>query len=266
MKKFLRNIKRLLLAIPLRRPSPDRIPRSGEAGMAVNCYTTLVTRTEAGPLIVKSANGDVLECLEYDGDRYSIEKEFKFDDLLNEKFEFRHYHGLATTTYTGWLDLALGHIFRVPYIKVWLYYKRDGIAQGLYNRRKLVTKDRIEILQAILNAQLNGKDKLSSLTVMSIFHSDRWFLHPNKDAEHSKIKLYLDALVETNELRISDFDYQITGHGIAAIELYEEQERKHSESISSQRRMFWLTIVIALLTVVQAGLIKLPPIIDLVDR
>jgi hypothetical protein len=33
-----------------------------------------------------------------------------------------------------------------------------------------------------------------------------------------------------------------------------------------QRRMFWLTLIIAALTLVQAGLIKLPAIVDLIGK
>jgi hypothetical protein len=263
MMKFAATVKRALLAIPLRHPSPDRISRSGEAGMAVNCYTTRVIRESSDPLIVESADGDTLNCLEYDGDRYSIKSKVNFNDLLGSKFEFTHYHGLWTITYFGWLDLAFGRIFRVPYIKAWTYSKYHSLSQGIYNRRKLVTKQRIDLLKVILDAQLNGRDKLSSLSVMSLIHTEKWYLHPNCDDQHHRIQFYLEALAETKDLVKNGIDYQITGQGIAAIERYEEQERKHSESIASQRRMFWLTIVIALLTVVQAGLVKLPPLLDL---
>jgi len=257
------SLKRALLEIPLRRPSPDRIPRSGDEGAAVDCYTTRVMRDGDEPLIIESASGSTLNCLEFDGNRYSIESTKEFSELLPYKFEFTHYHGLCTTTYFGWLDLAIGRIFRLPYIKAKLYVWYHNFAQGLYNRRKLVTKQRIDLLKIILDAQVNGHDKLSSLSVMSLIHTDRWYGHPNQEDEHHRIEFYLEKLVETNDLVRNGIDYQISGQGVAAIEIYEEQERQHSENISSQRRMFWLTIVIALLTLVQAGLVKLPPLLDL---
>ena len=263
MGKIVATMKRALLKIPLRRPSPDRIARSGDAGKAVNCYTTRVMRRVGEPLIVESANGDMLNCLEYDGDRYSIRTQVNFSDVVGEEFEFTHHHGLCTTTYFGWLDLALGHIFRFPYIKAKLYSIYHGLAQRLYNRRKLVTKQRIDLLRIVLAAQLDGRDKLSSLSVMSFIHTDRWYLHPNHEGQHHRVQFYLEKLAESKDLVKNGIDYQITGQGVAAIEVYEEQERKHSESISSQRRMFWLTIVIALLTLVQAGLVKLPALLDL---
>ncbi len=261
------SVKRALLDIPLGRASPDRIPRSGDAGTAVNCYTTRVIRgDENDSLIVQSADGDTCNCLEWDGNRYAISSKIKFTELLQHRFEFTHYHGLNTIIYSGFLDLALGRVFRLPYIKARLHSAFHSLAQGLYNRRKLVTKQRIDLLKVILSAQLSGHDKLSSLSVMSLIHSDRWYLHPNHENEHHRVKLYLDKLAETKDLFKSGIDYEISGQGVAAIELYEEQERKHGESISAQRKMFVLTIVIALLTLVQTGLVKLPPLLDFTNR
>lgn len=255
--------KKALLKIALRRPSPNRIPRSGDEGAAVNCYTTRVFTGTDKALIVCSANGDSLECLEYDGHKYSINTKHSFETLLEHKFEFTHYHDLYTTTYFDWQDFAIGVIFRAPYIKAWFHSTQSKISQIIYNQKKLITKQRIEILKTILNAELNGRSEISSLDIMTLMYDIRWHLHPNRDEQHHRIELYLEALAETEHLNKSQMYYKITGHGIAAIELYEEEERKHSESISTQRKMFWLTIVIAALTIVQAGLIKLPPLLDL---
>ena len=50
---------------------------------------------------------------------------------------------------------------------------------------------------------------------------------------------------------------------VEAIEEYEEQERKHTENVKMQRRMFYVAVAVAFLTVAQAGLIKLPTLLDL---
>jgi hypothetical protein len=262
MMKIIATAKRSLLEIPLRRPALDRIARSGEAGAAVNCYVTRVMRTAGDPLIVESAHGDTLDCLAYDGDRYSIQTQVQFADVLGEPFEFTHYHGWYTITYYGFFQLAVGRIFRIPYIRAALHRAYDRFAQSWFNRRKLVTKQRIDLLKIVLSAQLSGRDKVSSLSVMSLIHTDRWYLHPKHESEHHRVQFYLEKLAETKDLAKNGIDYQITGQGVAAIELYEEQERKHSESILAQRRMLWLTVVILLLTVVQAGLVRLPPLLD----
>jgi hypothetical protein len=254
--------QRRLLGIALGRAAPAQIPRSGDEGKAVNYYLTRVHRKTGHPLVIESADGNMLNCLEFDGDRYAIQTKHEFESLLKEKFEFKHYHGLATTTYSGWLDFALGWIFKGPYIKAWFYFKRADFLQSIYNRKKLVTKQRIDLLKVILDTQLNGTDRLCSLSIMTLIHTDMWYLHPKGDEHLHRMEFYLNALSETNLLARSGTDYSITGQGIDAIERYEEEERKHSENIGSQRRMFWLTIVIAALTLVQAGLVKLPPFLD----
>lgn len=265
MKKAKEKIILMLLKHILKRASSDKIPRSGNEGERVNCYTAIAYKDHEG-LIIRYYSEGYLVCLKHDGRKYSIQTKITFSELMDYEVKIIHYYGLNTITYFSWLELARGMAFRLPYITSWLLTKKEWFLQGLFNRKKLVTKDRIEILRAILNANLDGEIKITPLSIMSIIHSDRWYLHPNRELELSKIELYLEALSDTNELkRTNHMQYDITGHGISAIEIYEEQERKHTDNISNQRRIFWLTIVIALLTFVQAGLIKMPSIIDLTN-
>lgn len=247
----------------MQRPAPERVPRSGSQGERVNCYLVRIFRKIDDVLVVRSTNGNMLSCLEFDGSRYSVETEQNFESLLKYKFEFIHYHGLADTRYSGWFDFALGYIFKLPYIKFWLLSKKNNISQFIYNHKKLVTKQRIDLLKTILDAQLNGENLVSSIRVMSLMYSEKSFLHPDWEEYMHRIEFYLNALNQTNDLSKLNGDYSITGQGVGAIERYEEDERKHSENIRNQRKMFWLTLAITALTFVQAGLIKFPTIIDL---
>lgn len=61
---------------------------------------------------------------------------------------------------------------------------------------------------------------------------------------------------------MNDDVYKVTGEALKTIELYEEQERKHRESVIMQRLTAILTVVIILLTAAQTGIIKLPTLID----
>ena len=258
-----KKIKKYLLNVALKRPAPQRAPRSGLEGEALNCYVVRVFKDNDDALIIETSDGDKLDCLEFDGHQYSIKAGHNLESLLKYKFEFTHYYGLATILYPGWFDFAKGYTLKIPYIKAWLKFKRDDLFQFIYNRKKFITKQRIDLLKAILDAQLNGADRVSSISAMSFIYSERVFSHPNWEDYFHRTELYLNALADTHELARSNGDYTITGQGISAIERYEEEERKHSETMTNQRRMFWLTLTIAALTLVQAGLIKLPTIINL---
>lgn len=257
------KIKKHLLNVALKRPAPQRVPRSGSEAKAVNCYTVRVFKDGNKGLIIESMTNSMLDCIEFDEGRNTVKSEHEFESLLDYEFEFTHFHGLVTIKFSGWLDFALGHFFKFIYIRVWLESKKDDLLQFVYNRKKIVTKQRVVLLKTILDTQLNGADYVSVISVMSVIYTDRLFSHPSWEDYLHYTELYLDALASTGELNKANGDYSITGLGISAIERYEEEERKHSEHMSSQRRMFWLTFVIAALTLVQANVVKLPVLIDL---
>lgn len=77
------------------------------------------------------------------------------------------------------------------------------------------------------------------------------------------MEFYLDSLVLSGELKRDSYNYVVTGLALRTIEAYEEQERKHTENVKMQWRMFWLALAVAAAAIVQAGLVKLPSLVDL---
>ena len=64
-----KKIKKRLLNIALKRPTPERISRSGVEGEAVNCYVVRVFNgNDVEALIIESSNGDRLNCRQFDGE------------------------------------------------------------------------------------------------------------------------------------------------------------------------------------------------------
>ncbi len=104
---------------------------------------------------------------------------------------------------------------------------------------------------------------ITSLDLMTKIYSMRLFLHPSWEVQNNIMDLYLESLALSGELsKISDDEYVVTGKAISTIEKYEEDERRHIEAVKLQRKMFWLTIIAVIFTIVQAGVIKLPTVID----
>jgi hypothetical protein len=54
----------------------------------------------------------------------------------------------------------------------------------------------------------------------------------------------------------------VSGKAITTIERYEEEERRHTEAVKLQKKMFWLTILLLFVATVQSGVIKLPTLLD----
>ncbi|WP_332736532.1 hypothetical protein [Flavihumibacter sp.] len=256
------NLRKKYITYALSSPCPAMIPRSGEKGALVNCYTVAIDKDAEPHYLVREIQGDELTCSEWNGSKYEIERKIKLSSVNPKDFRISHYYGLSEVTYFGITDFIVGRIFFIEYIKIHGYRVLTAADQYIFNKKKLVTKQRIDLLRFLVSQALEGKKEFDVISLMTKLYTIKWVLHPDKDSQIQKVKLYLKSLVDTGELQMMNGNYVLTGHALRGIEEYEEQERKHIESVKIQRRMFWLTMVIALLTLVQAGLVKLPPIID----
>jgi len=119
-------------------------------------------------------------------------------------------------------------------------------------------------LAFMISDQIDRTHKgIRSLDLMTKLYSIKWILHPEGDQQQEKLELYLDSLVKSEDLELINNEYVVTGNAIRTIEKFEEEERRHVESVKMQKKMFWLTFIIALLALIQAGVIKLPTLLDL---
>lgn len=121
-------------------------------------------------------------------------------------------------------------------------------------------------MRKIIYVILDGNAEHESLDLMTDLYTIKWVLHPQGEPQHQKLEFYLDSLVATGELEKVKNKYVVSGKALRTIEEYEEQERRHTENVKMQWRMFWLTLAIVVLTLVQAGLVKLPALIDLTSQ
>ncbi len=167
----------------------------------------------------------------------------------------RHYYGLATIEYEGIGDLALGRLTLWPYIRVHFARVADGAVQFLFNRRKVVTKQTVEILNYMIESSTHGDRKKEAFTLVEIMlglYSDRWLRHPGLSSPHLRIEFHLNSLVDTGELKRSGNDgYVLTGKALRLVEEYEEQERKHKQGLWVQWSLVVVTLLLASLAAVQ---------------
>lgn len=241
-----------------------RIPRSGKRGEEVNCYVVALDRGDSPYFIATAINGDRLEGLQWNGSAYADSATLSIKDLENGRLNITHYYGLSEITYDSIYDVAWNYVTKLVYLKIKAYQHIDSTYQYFFNKRKLITKRRMELLRLMMDDQLDRTHNgISSLDLMTKIYSMRMFLHPTWEVQHQKVELYLESLVMSGELNKVNEEYVVTGQAISTIEKYEEDERRHTEAVKLQKRMFWLTIVAVIFAIVQSGFIKLPTIIDL---
>ncbi len=262
MSKTATHIFRWLLSQALARKCPDRVPRSGSAGSKVNCFVVYVNHGTDPYLLIREVSGDVVICSEWTGSTFDKPVEVPIASIARSDLAVTHFYGLDEINYSGLASWAWGRILLWPYAKLWFIRVVGSVDQYFFNKRKLVTKQRIDLLKILVTRELEGRAISSPIDLMTELYSLRWVMHPERDPQQRRLRFYLDSLVDTGELKRTSGDYKLTGEALKAIEVYEEQERKHTESVKEQRRMAWLTLAIVLLTAIQAGLVKLPTFLD----
>lgn len=262
MNSITHRLTSAVLKTVLSRPCESRIPRSGDKGAAVNCFVTAIDNGEEPYLIVQSLDGDQLNCIQWDGGSYSTACSFPITDFGPSDFRITHYYGLSQVRFFGILDYVVNRTTRWPYITIHTVRLLSQFDQYLFNKKKLISKERKGLLKVLVNEALDGHPEHETLDLMTALYSIKWFSHPQGTEAQQRLEFYLESLVETGELRKVNYKYVVTGHALRAIEEYEEQERKHTENVKIQSRALWVAVAVAALTVVQAGLIKLPPFLD----
>lgn len=122
---------------------------------------------------------------------------------------------------------------------------------------------RHELLKILVQNYIDSTHTgIDIIDLMTKLYSIRWIMHPRGDEVEKKLYLYLDSLVETGELRKVNNEYVVQGKAIATIENYEETKRRHRDNILVQTIIACITIILAISALVQAGVIKLPTLID----
>lgn len=258
------TLKIRLIDSVLRKPFPKNgVVRIGAGVELVNEKIIRFLRNEEPWLIVERRDGNDLICSTWNGDTHFGEARHSISQFQDEQFKIKHYYGPSTIYYESLSDYALGYYLRAPYALIHLRRSLERAGTFLYNRRRIVLGQRLELLTFMIEQAAEGKDSFNSLDLMTDMHTIRWITHPNGESVRSRLELYLDSLVDTGELTITNGDYHLTGQALRLVEERSEQEGKHKQGIKIQWLIAVLAFVTALLTIVQAGLVKLNPLLDL---
>lgn len=184
---FKRAIYKWLLPRFISKACGARIPRSGKEGEAVNCYVVTIDRNGEPYFVATGIEGEVLSGLTYNGESYADPATLNFSELENGNLNITHYYGLSEINYDSIYDAAWHHITKIIYIKIIVYRHIDKTHQYFFNKRKFVTKKRMDLLRFMMDDQLDRTHNgIDSLSLMTKIHSMRLFLHPSWELQHKK--------------------------------------------------------------------------------
>ena len=184
--------------------------------------------------------------------------------LGNKTFKAKHYLGSQFFTYFSPVKLLIWEYLRFPRLKI----LKNLLAQFLYNAKTPIRTDRVEILKKLveLRLELDTDDSISMerilendygseiYEIISKLYGDRIFNHRRYEHISAHLALLLESLVVTNDVIRGgqESHYRATGKALSTIAQYEQENRRHKEQMRHSSKIFWLTVVLALVGILQA--------------
>jgi len=248
----------MAISIALSKPAPSSIPRSGEAGRRMDCFSVRLdgTAPEELQILVKELTANSIDGNCWSGDSFEWPCSIPNVFLPEFKLNAVHYYGLQTHTYNNGFWLVILEYLHFPLIAA--SWRR--IRQVMFNSTTPARTKRMDALRDIYDLTLqSGNDffvsresTISSVDLLHKKYGHRIWDHPLQKSRLRELTMVLDSLVETKDLNKKDLGYAMAPTGLKTMSDFEESERKQRTSEIQTWLMIILTLVVAAATVIQA--------------
>nr|AKN40969.1 hypothetical protein [Enterovibrio norvegicus] len=250
-------VKKISEALAIK--TPNKIPRTGEDGEKVDCYSIYVTDAD-GSYLASKVKGQHLHVLQWDDKNrtHNKEKLLPLESIESWNFEINHYHGLVTHNYKSarafLLIDATGFYKFKSKLALWKY----SIPKFIHSQKRLKRPTRKIALEAAIDlAKDNHNLTFDSYRLLNAMYGSYTILHPSFPTLKQGTHLVLKSLAESGELQeIDAYDFRIKGKALSTFEHLKEEQAKDDRSRRQSSMMLWLTVVLAFTAMFQSGLVK----------
>lgn len=236
--------------------APERIPLTGSASKEVRCVVVRFS-LDGFDYLFEGLDGTSVAARLWENDRYRRVVHLSIFDVWRSVPWITQYWNGSQIELRSWAGFAHEQTWRLRSTArrvADLFRSVQGAASRF---RKPVSVERFLVLSAVMKLQpIHGA--VSDSEVARHLLGSSWMMRPDAADQLDSIGVMLKALAELNEVKYTNYRYMITGKGIDALSKYEEEERKHRESIRLQSGIRWLTVVMAIAALLQAQVIKIP--------
>lgn len=231
----------------LEKPAPDRISLSAPAALDnVFCSVTLQNFDSTTRILLRKRNGAGYKALIWRGEQDVIEKTLTVEDIEVSKFELRierYYQGYQFS-FTDPKVFLLAETFQWhKLVKI-----RDRVSQSIYNKRRLVREERIDLLRHLVERKIeNPRDEINPLMLAVQRHSRKWLYHPDKDRHKAHLEIVLDSFLDSGDLVKKNINYVVTGKALVTLSEYELSVQRHKDQINTAKvgnRLTWAIVIV----------------------
>lgn len=225
--KFRRITTRLALQKSASRPSPNRIPLSGDERLdGRNYFSSYLADAGGLSYLVAGRHAGGVEILQFDGAYYSIPRSFTWNEAADLRLEIVQYFKREELRFRSPLAFLLSYALQVHRWR----HLMDRTAQGLYNRGRLARADRLQLLRLLVERALDpGHEQISALMLLRVVNTRRLVRHPDLNRSLAHLRLHLRSLVATEDASEHEGGYRATPQGLTTLSRYEDEERRHAD-------------------------------------
>lgn len=216
----------------------DRITLNHDAAIHYDFYSVSMVRGEAAWLFEIYSEGKIV-ARKWDGEKYSELCEFDKHHFRPDEFRVRHYYKAQEFDYSTLKHLMIKDPFNR--LTGTVRKKTISFSQYIYNRQKMQIRDRMEVLQFLVDRRMSGLNEgIHTVSLVRHKFTDKFIFHPDKESYISSTKFYLDSLVESGDAVKKDFSYTASDKALTTIEnhLKSQLREKHDKYIKNLTAMF----------------------------
>ncbi|MBN1474142.1 MAG: hypothetical protein JW914_05975 [Syntrophaceae bacterium] len=238
----------------------------GEEAEKRNCYYVFLLSHGKRSAVIESIDSDAISGKQYDGNSFSKDIRILLESVNANDIEIVHNYKLNRVSFKGLFEFFIYSKTKIEYLIIYSHILSYKFRRLIYNRKRLATIHRLELLSALVDSYIEKPERGINLSdIMENIYSPMWIEHPDKDSSENKLNLYLDSFVESGEIERDKAKYFVKSKAISTLEKYEEDDRRHRRQVNLQIMMIILTVLLALIGLIQAEVIKIPTILDLTD-
>lgn len=250
--------KLLALRLGLRK----RAPKQFTYARSNNFFSQTLENPNTGKkVLVESIAKRQIQGLEW-SDKDNLFKELKtieISELSNWELNTYRFYGGARYQYDGVWDFWKNELT----FRAWRNHFWGDISQSLFNTVFRFRSDRIEVLRRLVelhveaakngNGPLNQPEAKSVVQMQSDFFGNKVYGHPAYNDISARFRLIVDSLASSGDLvEENAHHFRVDGKALETLAAFELDERRHNDAVKQNKRLFWITVVIAVATAVQA--------------
>lgn len=240
MKAVKLAVRRFAIGLALKKPAPAIIPLSGPERLRSRDYCVVTLGSRDGELFMAEKMLPTgIEGREWAGrgsDHVQVTK--ANPRILTPPLKIKHYYRDIELDY-GAPEFCLTAV--LPLSR--LYWYRATLKVWLYGRKPVVRQERHVVLRWAYEHHISGAaGNIDVHRYLGDTDGPLWHTHPMAEQQQRYYSLVLDSLAETGELKtVAPMCYQLMPKALSTLAALEADDRKHTDSVNQQRRMFWLT-------------------------